>query len=58
MNKPGYDILRQAFIDAAPFYTVNNNGGDIPVNRNFTRAEIIPYIEAIQKAYDYYNQVN
>lgn len=57
-GKPGYDILKQAFLDAAPFYTVNNNGGDIPVNTNCTRAEILPYIEAIQKALDYYNQVN
>ena len=57
-GKPGYDILRKAFEDAAPFYTVNNNGGDIPVNMNCTRAEILPYIEAIQKALDYYNQVN
>ncbi|MBR2614533.1 MAG: hypothetical protein IKC71_02920 [Clostridia bacterium] len=57
-GKPGYDILKQAFEDASPFYTVNNNGGDIPVNTNCTRAEILPYIEAIQKALDYYNQVN
>ena len=57
-GKPGYDILKQAFEDAAPFYKINNNGGDIPVNTNCTRAEILPYIEAIQKALDYYNQVN
>ncbi len=58
VNKPGYDILKHAFEDASPFYTINNNGGDIPVNTNCTRAEILPYIEAIQKALDYYNQVN
>lgn len=58
VNNPGYDILKKAFEDASPFYTVNNNGGDIPVNTNCTRAEILPYIEAIQKALDYYNQVN
>ena len=58
VGKPGYDILKQAFEDASPFYTINNNGGDIPVNMNCTRAEILPYIEAIQKALDYYNQVN
>lgn len=57
-GKPGYDLLKQAFLDAAPFYTINNNGGDIPVNTNCTRAEILPYIEAIQRALDYYNQVN
>ena len=57
-GKPGYDLLKQAFEDASPFYKINNNGGDIPVNTNCTRAEILPYIEAIQKALDYYNQVN
>ena len=57
-GKAGYDMLKQAFLDAAPFYTVNNNGGDIPINTNCTRAEILPYIEEIQKALDYYNEVN
>ena len=57
-GKPGYDLVKQAFLNAAPFYTINNNGGDIPVNTNCTRAEILPYIEALQSALDYYYQVN
>ena len=57
-GKPGYDILREAFLDARPFYVVHNGGAEVKVNRNCTRAELVPYIEAIQKALDYYNQVN
>ena len=58
VNKPGWDGLRKAFEDAAPFYNIMNNGQEIKVKRNCTRAEIIPYILNIQTALDYYNQVN
>ncbi len=57
-NKPGYEGLRTAFEHAAPFYTVHNNGQEVKINRVAKRAELIPYIVAIQHAYDYYNQVN
>ena len=57
-NKPGYEVLRAAFEKAAPFYTVHNNGQEVKVKRVAKRAELIPYIEAIQVAYNYYNQVN
>lgn len=57
-NKPGYDGLRTAFEVAAPFYTVHNNGQEVKIKRVATRAELLPYIEAIQHAYTYYNQVN
>lgn len=50
--------LRIAFEQAAPYYTIYNNGAEIKVKRNCSRAEIIPYLEAIQKALDYYNQVH
>ena len=58
-SKPGYEDLRRAFDAAAPYYTIMNNGQEIKVKRsNITRSEIIPYLEAIQKALDYYNEVN
>ena len=57
-SKPGYDGLREAFYAAAPFYNIYNNGQEIKVNRSCTRAEILPYLEALQKALDYYNEVN
>lgn len=58
VSKPGYQNLSDAFFAAAPFYNVMNNGQEVKVKRNCTRAEIIPYIEKIQAALDYYNQVN
>ena len=57
-TKPGYQNLRDAFSAASPFYNVMNNGQEVKVKRNCTRAEIVPYIEKIQAALDYYNQVN
>ena len=57
-NKPGYEGLRTAFEKAAPFYNVMNNGQEVKVKRNSTRAEILPYMIAIQTALDYYNEVN
>lgn len=57
-SKPGYTGLREAFYAAAPFYNILNGGQEIKVNRSCTRAEIIPYLEAIQKALDYYNELN
>ena len=56
-DKAGYDNLKQAFENAAPFYNIYNNGQEVKVKRNCTRAEIIPYILKIQNALDYYNQV-
>ena len=57
-SKPGYAGLREAFYAAAPFYNLLNGGQEVKVNRNCTRAEILPYLEAIQKALDYYNELN
>lgn len=56
--KAGLLGLQEAFYDAAPFYNVMNNGQEIKVARNCTRAEIVPFILNIQTALDYYNQVN
>ncbi len=57
-NKPGYEGLRAAFENAAPFYTVHNDGQEVKIKREATRAELLPYIVDIQTAYSYYNQVN
>ena len=57
-NRPGYDGLREAFEKAAPFYNIYNNGQEVKIKRQATRAELIPYMIAIQHAYDYFNQVN
>ena len=57
-DKPGYLALREAFYAASPFYNIFNNGQEVKVKREATRAEILPYIEAIQTALDYYNEVN
>ena len=59
---PNYDdpsILKlyEAFTNASPYYTIYNNGAEIKVNRNCTRAEIIPYLVDLQQALDYYYQV-
>ena len=56
--RPGYEGLRIAFENAAPFYNVYNGGQEVKVKRTSTRAEILPYMIAIQTALDYYNQVN
>ena len=58
-NSPEVLGLITAFDAAAPQYVIYNNGAEIKVKRdNTTRAEVLPYIEAIQKALDYYNQVH
>ena len=57
-NKDGITDLRNAFNNASNFYNIYNNGQEVKVKRNCTRAEIIPHIVAIQHAIDYYNQVN
>ena len=57
-NKDGINDLKKVFENASNFYNVYNNGQEVKVKRNCTRAEIIPHIVAIQQALDYYNQVN
>ena len=49
--------LRTAFENAAPYYVIYNNGQEIKVKRNCTRAEIIAYIVDIEEALEYYYQV-
>ena len=54
---PGINGLRTAFENAAPYYKNLNNGQEFKVVRNYTRAQIIPYIIDIQHALDYYYQI-
>ena len=57
-DAPEVLALRVAFQSASPYYIIYNNGQEIKVNRNCTRAEIVSYIIDIQKALDYYYQVH
>lgn len=50
--------LRTAFENASDFYVSYNGGQEFKVNRSCTRAELICHIEEIQKALDYFNEVN
>ena len=50
--------LRTAFNNAAPYYNIYNNGQQIDIKRDYTRAEIVPVIAAIQHALDYYEQAS
>ena len=55
---PAIVALKKAFDDAAPYYNIYNNGQQIDIKRDYTRAEIIPPIAAIQHALDYYYQTS
>ena len=55
-DDPAVIGLRNAFENASPYYNIYNNGQQIDIKRNYTRAEIIPVIAAIQHALDYYHQ--
>ena len=57
-NDPAIMNLYLAFEAASPYYVIYNNGQEIKVKRNCTRAEILGYIEDINIALEYYYQVN
>lgn len=50
--------LRAAFEAAAPYYNNFNNGQEFKIKRECTRAELLPYLEHIATALDYYYQVH
>lgn len=56
-NAPEIIALRTAFEAASPYYVIYNNGQEIKVKRNCTRAELLGYIEDINIALEYYYQV-
>ena len=55
-SDPAVLRLIEAFSNAAPYYDNYNNGQEFKIKRNSPRAELIPYIVALQEAVDYYNQ--
>ncbi len=50
--------LRRAFESAAPYYEIRNNGQEIKFLRNCTRGEILPYLERLSDALEYYETVH
>ncbi len=50
--------LRAAFEAAAPYYNNFNNGQEFKIKRECTRAELLPYLEHIATALEYYYQVH
>lgn len=50
-------IILKAYTKAAPYFNNFNNGQEFKVIRSYTRAQIIPVIEELQEALDYYHQV-
>ena len=54
---PEYLLLKQAFEAMAPYYNLNN-GPDIQIKREAPRSELLPYLEDLQEALDYYSQVH
>ena len=51
---PAVENLRVAFENASPYYENRNNGQEFKAVRKYTRAEVIPGIENLQRALDYY----
>lgn len=58
--KPGYDLLKQAFDNIKPYCYIGNGAQEVKIQNanSLSRAELIPMLEAIQNAYDYYLEVN
>lgn len=50
--------LRHVFEICAPYYDIRNNGQEIKVVRNCTRAEILPYLVKLCDALEYYREVH
>lgn len=57
---PGYDILLAAFEKIKPYCQINNGAQDVRLAdaNKLTRAELIPLLESLQNAYDYYRELN
>lgn len=56
----GYNILKVAFDKIKPYCYIGNGAQEVKLANasSLSRAELIPLLEAIQKAYDYYLEVN
>lgn len=59
-NKQGYDNLKKAFDAIKPYCYIGNGAQEVKIQNanSLSRAELIPMLEAIQHAYDYYLEVN
>ena len=51
-------LLRKAYNKALPFFNNFNNGQEFKVKRDYTRAQLLPMLEELQEAINYYNQVH
>ena len=60
MGKDGYDSLKIAFDKIKPYCYIGNGAQEVKIQNanSLTRGELIPMLEAIQHAYDYYLAVN
>ena len=58
--KPGYDNLLQAFAEIKPHCYIGNGAQEVKIQNasSIPRARLIPILEAIQMAYDYFLSVN
>lgn len=60
MFKPGYDILKAAFDAIKPYCYIGNGAQEVKIQNanSLSRAELIQLLEAVDRAYEYYNSVN
>ncbi len=60
LHKDGYALLKAAFDEIKPYCLIENGAQNVRIeNANrLTRAELIPMLERIQQAYDYYLSIN
>lgn len=58
--KPGYDYLLKAFSKIKPYCYIGNGAQEVKIQNasSITRAQLIPLLQEVQMAYDYYLSVN
>ena len=59
-DKQGYDDLKKYFDRIKPYCYIGNGAQEVKIQNanSLSRAELIPMLENIQHAYDYYREVN
>ncbi len=59
-NNPGFDDLKRAFDRIKLYCYIGNGAQEVKIQNanSLSRAELIPMLENIQQAYDYYLEVN
>lgn len=60
MHNPGYEALREAFEVLKPYCFIEGAAQNVRIAnaRSLTRAQLIPLLERINQAYEYYKSVN